>query len=232
MRRKGGTASGWCKGLGTGATTGIVIATASFMVINRLLPLDVTFLGYERHELEIWTFHLIWIAAFAHAWIRPRFAWVEQCQAIGALSIAAVLLNWLTTGDHLARSLSHAHLWPVAGVDIMLLAVASGAFVVSRWLTTSKRHATSAVVSASRVRAAMREAAMLTMIFGTSYVAFSCFALRQAPALAGSRRGEGLLIYDQMASQDLRRLVPGRELHSVAGARRAKLRHTACGRRV
>ena len=135
------------QGLVTGATTGIVIATASFMVINRLLPLDVTFLGYERHELEIWTFHLVWIAAFAHAWIRPRFAWVEQCQAIGALSIAAVLLNWLTTGDHLPRSLSHAHLWPVAGVDIMLLAVASGAFAVSRWLTTSKRHSTSAVVS-------------------------------------------------------------------------------------
>jgi hypothetical protein len=110
------------------------------------LPPDATLLGYERHELEIWTFHLAWIAAFAHAWIRPRVAWVEQCQAIGALSIAAVLLNWLTTGDHLPRSLFHAHLWPVAGVDIMLLAVASGALAVSRRLTSARRHATSADV--------------------------------------------------------------------------------------
>ncbi|CAN5694928.1 hypothetical protein BH11PSE3_BH11PSE3_51530 [soil metagenome] len=39
-----------------------------------------------------------------------------------ALALAAVLLNWITTGDHLFRSLSHHHLWPIAGMDLLLLA--------------------------------------------------------------------------------------------------------------
>jgi hypothetical protein len=135
------------QGLTVGATTGIIIATASFMVINRLLPLGITLAGYQRHELEIWTFYLIWIATFAHAWTRPRFIWIEQCRVICALSIAAVVLNWLTTGDHLLRSLRHPYLWPVAGVDLVLLGFACGAFAVSRWLATSKRRATSAVAN-------------------------------------------------------------------------------------
>jgi uncharacterized iron-regulated membrane protein len=135
------------QGLTVGATTGIIIATASFMVINRLLPLGITLAGYQRHELEIWTFYLIWIATFAHAWTRPRFIWIEQCRVICALSIMAVVLNWLTTGDHLLRSLRHPYLWPVAGVDLVLLGFACGAFAVSRWLATSKRRATSAVAN-------------------------------------------------------------------------------------
>jgi hypothetical protein len=39
-----------------------------------------------------------------------------------ALAVAAVLLNWITTGDHLARSLARPHIWPVAGMDLVLLA--------------------------------------------------------------------------------------------------------------
>lgn len=135
------------RGLTIGATTGIIIATAGFMVINRLLPLGVILVGYERYELEIWTFYLIWIATFAHAWLRPRFAWIEQCRMVCAFSIAAVLLNWLTTGDHLLKSLLHPYLWPVAGVDLMLFGLAFGGFAASRWLAPLKRRATLAVAS-------------------------------------------------------------------------------------
>ena len=105
--------------------TGIIIATLSFFVVNRLLPLGATFAGYDRAALEIWTFYLVWLATFAHAWLRPARAWIEQCAAIAVLAGSAVLLNWLTTGDHFARSLAHRHLWPVAGMDLLLLAGAA-----------------------------------------------------------------------------------------------------------
>jgi hypothetical protein len=31
-------------------------------------------------------------------------AWREQCRAIAALAVLAVLLNWFTTGDHLLKT--------------------------------------------------------------------------------------------------------------------------------
>lgn len=43
-------------------------------------------------------------------------------------AIAAVLLNWITTGDHLARSLFHHLFWGVAGMDVLLLL---GAFLAA-----------------------------------------------------------------------------------------------------
>jgi hypothetical protein len=45
----------------------------------------------------------------------------------------------------LLRSLRHPHLWPVAGVDLMLLGFAFGTFAVSRRLSTSERRASSHV---------------------------------------------------------------------------------------
>jgi uncharacterized iron-regulated membrane protein len=107
--------------LTVGAVSGIMIATLSFFVVNRLLPPGPTFAGYDRAALEIWTFCCAWLAAFGHAWWRPRQAWIEQCWALFALAMAAVLLNWLTTGDHLLHSLAHRHLWAVAGMDSLLL---------------------------------------------------------------------------------------------------------------
>jgi uncharacterized iron-regulated membrane protein len=116
------------EGLTVGSVSGIVIATLAFFVANRLLPLGTTVLGEDRAALEMWIFYLVWLAAFAHAWLRPGRAWVEQCGAIAALAAAAVALNWITTGDHLARSLAHRHLWAVAGMDVLLLisALAAG----------------------------------------------------------------------------------------------------------
>ena len=119
--------------LTVGSVSGIVIATLAYFVANRLLPLGTTFLGEDRAHLEMWAFYLLWFASFAHARLRPGSAWAEQCLAIATLAVAAVALNWITTGDHLMRSLAHRHLWAVAGMDCLLLVTgALAAFTVHR----------------------------------------------------------------------------------------------------
>ena len=60
-------------------------------------------------------------------------AWREQCGAIAVLAMVAVLLNWVTTGDHLLATL-RAGYWPVAGVDLSLLATAAVALITARIL--------------------------------------------------------------------------------------------------
>jgi uncharacterized iron-regulated membrane protein len=122
------------EGLTVGSVTGIVIATLSFLISNRLLPLGASFLGQERAALEVWAFYLVWLATFAHAWLRPNRAWIEQCWAITVFAIAAVLLNWITTGDHLIRSVSHRYLWPIAGMDLLVLTGAAVSVLVARKL--------------------------------------------------------------------------------------------------
>lgn len=121
------------EGLTIGSVTGIMIATLSFFIANRLLPLPISFAGVERAGLEIWAFYLMWIAAFAHAWLRPGRAWREQASVIAGLAVLAVLLNWLTTGDHLAHALATRR-WAVAGMDLMLLAAAMLAVAAARRL--------------------------------------------------------------------------------------------------
>lgn len=121
------------EGLTIGSVTGIMSATLSFFIANRLLPLSISFAGVERAELEMWAFYLMWIAAFAHAWLRPGRAWREQASIIAGLSVLAVLLNWLTTGDHIAHALATRR-WAVAGMDLMLLATAMLAVAAARRL--------------------------------------------------------------------------------------------------
>ena len=60
-------------------------------------------------------------------------AWREQCWAIVVLAVAAVLLNWITTGDHLIATLSAGY-WPVAGVDLTILAGGAIALLAARRL--------------------------------------------------------------------------------------------------
>lgn len=120
-----------------GCVTGIIIATLAFFVANRLFPPAWQILGAERAVLEIRVFYLAWLAAFVHASIRPRRAWGEQCWSIAVLAVAAVVLNAVTTGDHLLRSVLHAHLWPVAGMDMLLLAGAFFSAAAARRLTIS-----------------------------------------------------------------------------------------------
>jgi uncharacterized iron-regulated membrane protein len=124
-------------GLTVGGVAGIVIATLAFFVINRLLPADAALLGQSRAALEIWIFYLTWLATFAHAWLRPNVAWLGQCWAIAVLAVAAVALNWITTGDHLARTLVQRQLWAVAGMDLLLLVSALIAVFTARKLQSS-----------------------------------------------------------------------------------------------
>lgn len=109
------------EGLTIGSVTGILIATLAFFIANRLLPLGASFAGYERAALEVWVFYLVWLATFAHAWLRPASAWREQCWVIAGLAVLAVVLNGITTGDHLLKTITDGY-WPVAGMDLMLFA--------------------------------------------------------------------------------------------------------------
>jgi len=122
------------EGLAIGSVTGIVIATLAFFVANRLLPPGASFAGYERAALEVWAFYLVWLATFAHAWLRPATrAWREQCLAIAALALLAPVLNGITTGDHLLKTLAAGY-WPVAGMDLLLLVGAGVAVYAARRL--------------------------------------------------------------------------------------------------
>jgi len=128
------------EGLTIGSVTGIMIATLAFFAVNRLLPLGIAFAGQERSALEIWTFYLVWMACFVHAWWRPAAAWREQVWTICALALACVLLNVITTGDHLIRAVSSG-IWAVAGMDAMLLVLALLATLAARRLERLERKA-------------------------------------------------------------------------------------------
>jgi uncharacterized iron-regulated membrane protein len=122
----------WVDALAVGTVTGVLVATLSMLVANRLLPAGLLHRGDWEREV----FWCAWLLAFAHgAWRsapvqqgRIASAWREQCWTICVLSLSAVMLNWLTTGDHLLRTIG-ARYWPVAGFDLVLLAVAA----VSNW---------------------------------------------------------------------------------------------------
>lgn len=123
--------------------TGIVIAAVAMLVANRLFPADMSGKG----EWEKNVFWAAWMLAFVHAAIRSGSvakaqlnpAWREQCWLLVMLAIAAVILNAVTTGDHLIKTVFIDCYWPVAGVDLSLLATAFIAFVAARRLAQRQR---------------------------------------------------------------------------------------------
>jgi hypothetical protein len=127
----------WVDALAVTTVTGMVIATVFVLVANRVLPENVA----QRDLWEKSAFWLAWLLTLLHAgWrseavlrARRSKAWAEQCWAIAVLAMVAVFLNALTTGDHLARTLT-ARYWPVAGVDLMLLATSVIAALAARRL--------------------------------------------------------------------------------------------------
>src|SRR5690606_29962156 len=127
----------WADAFAVTAVTGMLIATLAILVANRLLPAGLP----HRGDCEERIFWAIWLLAFVHAaWrtapVRHALlapAWIEQCWAVAVLAVAAMALNALTTGDHLLRALASGY-WPVAGVDLALLATAALAAVAARHL--------------------------------------------------------------------------------------------------
>lgn len=127
--------------------TGMVAAAFALLVANRLLPVDLP----QRGEWERYAFWGTWLVAMAHAlWrtapvqrARIAPAWREQCWAIAALGVAAVLLNWTSTGDHLVKTVGAGY-WPVAGVDLSLLAAAVLAVLAARKLRRREAAASAA----------------------------------------------------------------------------------------
>jgi uncharacterized iron-regulated membrane protein len=124
------------------AVTGMVIATLCMLIGNRVLPINLP-------DHDVWqkgVFWLSWLAAMVHAFLRSgpvgrggvSMAWAEQTGAVAALAIAAVLANWVTTGDHLVKTLSQRY-WPVAGMDLVLLTAACIALLAARALGRRKR---------------------------------------------------------------------------------------------
>jgi uncharacterized iron-regulated membrane protein len=128
--------------------TGMVIATIAMLVLNRALPPD----WVQRGVWEERGFWLAWLLALLHAvWrtapvlqakIAP--AWREQCWAIAVLSLLAVVLNGWTTGDHLLDTVAAGY-WPVAGVDLSLLAAGGLAMWAARRLRTRSEPVMAAV---------------------------------------------------------------------------------------
>ena len=120
------------------AVTGMVIAAIAMLVANRLLPADLP--GKGGFEQNV--FWSSWVLALVHAaWrsapvARAAFnpAWREQCWVIVLLAIAAVALNWMSTGDHLVKTLFTDTYLAVAGVDLSLLAAAFLSIVAARKL--------------------------------------------------------------------------------------------------
>jgi len=146
---KAGTSGArWADALAVTAVTGMVAATLTMLVSNRLLPAQIV----DRGGWEERIFWFAWLAALLHAaWrsspvLQARIApaWREQCWGVCALAVSAVVLNWITTGDHLVKTIGAGY-WPVAGVDLMLIATAALAVVAARRLA---RREAAAVVAA------------------------------------------------------------------------------------
>ncbi|MDZ7855846.1 PepSY-associated TM helix domain-containing protein [Sphaerotilus sp.] len=123
--------------LAVATVTGMLVATLAILVANRLLPADLP----ARGDWEEACFWGAWLVALAHAlWrtapvraARIAPAWREQCWAVAALAVLAVLLNWASTGHHLLHTLGQGN-WPVAGMDLSLLATAALATLAARHL--------------------------------------------------------------------------------------------------
>jgi uncharacterized iron-regulated membrane protein len=137
---------------------GMLVATGAILLVNRLLPTTVP----EHSLVQQLVFWGAWLGCLVHAFVRSRPvaagqanpAWAEQCWAAAGLAVAAVIANWATTGDHLAATVAEGY-WPVAGVDIVLLAGATvAAWTAWRLRQRASARRAAALASAYDLRAA------------------------------------------------------------------------------
>jgi uncharacterized iron-regulated membrane protein len=132
----------WVDAFAVTTVTGMLIATATILLVNRLLPTDIG----NRATWEEGAFWSAWALALVHALVRSASvqqarlapAWREQALAFAALACSAVLANWLTTGDTLWKTLAEGY-WPVAGLDLALLFAGAVAVLAARALRRRER---------------------------------------------------------------------------------------------
>lgn len=137
----GGQGSRVVDALAVTTVTGMLIATMTVLNANRLLPAALPSGWPPRDSLQIWLFWTGWALAMLHAFARSapvalgriNPAWREQCWSVAVMAVAAALLNWITTGDHLLRTIRVGY-WPVAGVDLSLLTTAGLSIFAARKL--------------------------------------------------------------------------------------------------
>lgn len=149
---EGSGTSRWFDALAVAFVPGMLIAVAALLVANRVLPSALD----HRDLWQKGVFWAAWLLAFAHAALRSAPvlqarispAWREQCWAFAGLAVLAVAMNWATTGDDLASTL-RAGYWPVAGVDLSLLASAGLAAFAARQLARRERAAAGGVPAAA-----------------------------------------------------------------------------------
>lgn len=108
------------RAISVGSITGIIAASSAFLIANRLIPKEIALGDIHRHDLEIWVFFFVWIATYIHAAVRNKAAWRDQSVAIALMAVTAVVLNWVTTGDH-PMAAANASLWSIAMMDVVLI---------------------------------------------------------------------------------------------------------------
>jgi uncharacterized iron-regulated membrane protein len=135
--QSGVTGARWVDCFAVTTVTGMLVATATILLVNRLLPADIE----GRATWEEGAFWSAWALALIHALVRSAPvqqarlspAWREQAWAFAGLALAAVLANWWSTGDGLWKTLAEGY-WPVAGLDLALIVAALLAVISARTL--------------------------------------------------------------------------------------------------
>ena len=110
------------EGFAVWGVMGAMTATAAFLAANRALAPGLwTWNGIPKFGLELLIFYIVWLLCMIHGFVRGKAAWAEQAWLLGGLGIAAVVLNWTSTGDHLFETLTQGRL-AIAGMDLVLVA--------------------------------------------------------------------------------------------------------------
>jgi len=110
------------------STAGLIVATLSFLLANRLLPADGSGLarGPDRAGCEVVVFFASWAACLLQALATPARAWRQQALAIAWMALACVVLNASTTDAYVGQGVqTPAAVWLVDGL-LLALAAAGG----------------------------------------------------------------------------------------------------------
>jgi hypothetical protein len=151
----------WVDAFAVTTVTGMPVATAAILLVNRLLPADIS----DRATWEEGAFWTAWALALLHALVRgapvqqARLspAWREQAWVFALLAFAAVLANWITTGDALWKTIPDGY-WPVAGLDLALIVSGAIAVLAARALRRREIGAATAPAAARDVARGVTEA--------------------------------------------------------------------------